>query len=65
MRHFKPKKYFRPASDTWPGQERGRKELPRTEDCCVSEARNNRWTEIAALLFHVLGHGEMGEGLMA
>ena len=28
---------FRPASDTRPGQERERKERPRTGDCCVAE----------------------------
>ena len=56
---------FRPAIDTLPGQERGQKERPRTEDCRVSKARSNRQTEIAALLFHALGHGEMREGLMA
>ena len=56
---------FRPASDTLPGQERGQKERPRTEDCRVLEARSNLQKEIAALLFHALGHVEMREGLMA
>ena len=60
-----PIKYFSAGEQYSVGQERGRKERPRTEDCCVSEARNNRRTEIAALLFHALGHGEMGGDLMA
>ena len=59
------KNIFRPASDTLPGQERGRKARPRTEDCCVSGAIKNRRTEIAALLLHALDHGEMRADLIA
>ena len=57
--------FFRPASDTRPGQEREQKERPRTEDCCVLEWINNRRITIVALLFHFHGLGRLTRFLMA
>ena len=61
---FGRRNFFRPTNNTLSGQERGREERPRTEDCCVLETRNNRRSVIVALLFHALYHGEL-ERLMA
>ena len=59
------KNMFWLASNTQKGRER--KERARTEDCQVSEERNNHQLDFVALLFHSLGHGRLSrrEVLMA
>ena len=54
------KSIFRPASGTWRGQERGRKERPHTGDCWVAEERSKNQIDLASLLFHFLDRRRLG-----